>query len=59
MSTTFINKYKPHYINDFKLKSKLLNIINTLISIDDINFHLLDHLILVKQLYLNPYLELL
>ena len=38
MSTTFINKYKPHYINDFKLKPELLNIINTLISIDDINF---------------------
>ena len=38
MSTTFINKYKPYYIHEFTINKDLLNIIQTLITIDDINF---------------------
>ncbi len=38
MSTTFINKYKPYFIDEFTINKDLLNIIKTLMTIDDINF---------------------
>jgi DNA polymerase III delta prime subunit len=37
MEATFISKYKPYFINDFCLDTKLLYVIRTLIDIDYLN----------------------
>ena len=39
VDSTFINKYKPYYINDFYISDKLKTTLHTLIEIDNLNFH--------------------
>jgi DNA polymerase III delta prime subunit len=34
---TFISKYKPYYLNDFCMNEKTMNILRTLLEIDDLN----------------------
>ena len=34
---TFISKYKPYYLQDFCMNSKMMGIIRTLLEIDDLN----------------------
>ena len=34
---TFISKYKPYYLNDFCMNEKTINILRTLLEIDDLN----------------------
>ncbi len=33
---TFISKYKPYYLNDFCMNEKTMNILRTLLEIDDL-----------------------
>lgn len=36
-SSTFINKYKPHYINDFYLDPKLISVIKLMFELNNLN----------------------
>jgi len=43
LTDTFINKYKPYYINDFYINDKLKLTLHTLIDIDNLNILLLGN----------------
>lgn len=43
LTDTFINKYKPYYINDFYINEKLKLTLHTLINIDNLNILLLGN----------------
>ena len=36
-SNLFINKYQPLYFNDFEMSSELIEILNTLVEMDNLN----------------------
>lgn len=43
LTDTFINKYKPYYINDFSISDRLKQTLHTLINIDNLNLLLIGN----------------
>ena len=49
----FLNKYQPRYFNDFETDSEMIEILNTLISIDNLNLLFIGDIGCGKTAFLN------
>ena len=53
MNSLFLNKYQPRYFNDFETDSEMIDILNTLISIDNLNILFIGDIGCGKTAFLN------
>ena len=53
MNSLFLNKYQPRYFNDFETDSEMIDILNTLISIDNLNLLFIGDIGCGKTAFLN------
>jgi DNA polymerase III delta prime subunit len=53
MNSLFLNKYQPRYFNDFETDSEMIDILNTLISIDNLNLLFIGDIGSGKTAFLN------
>ena len=53
MNSLFLNKYQPRYFNDFETDSEMIEILNTLISIDNLNLLFIGDIGCGKTAFLN------
>jgi DNA polymerase III delta prime subunit len=53
MNSLFLNKYQPRYFNDFETDSEMIEILNTLISIDNLNLLFIGDIGSGKTAFLN------
>jgi len=53
MNSLFLNKYNPRYFNDFETDSEMIDILNTLISIDNLNILFIGDIGCGKTAFLN------
>lgn len=53
MNSLFLNKYQPRFFNDFETDSEMIDILNTLISIDNLNLLFIGDIGSGKTAFLN------
>jgi DNA polymerase III delta prime subunit len=53
MNSLFLNKYQPRYFNDFETDNEMIDILNTLISIDNLNLLFIGDIGCGKTAFLN------
>jgi DNA polymerase III delta prime subunit len=53
MNSLFLNKYQPRYFHDFETDSEMIDILNTLISIDNLNILFIGDIGCGKTAFLN------